>query len=98
MPDDKKAMISRLFSSIGDEIYLEDERFLDMATAISGSGPAYVFLTMEAMIDAGVHMGFPRHVAERLVMNTLLGSCLYAIQSGEHVSKLRNGPCHNASI
>lgn len=89
-PPEKKELISRLFSSIGDEINMEDERFLDMATAISGSGPAYVFLTMEAMIDAGVHMGFPRHIAERLVMNTLLGTCLYAIQSGEHVSKLRN--------
>ena len=87
---EKKELISKLFSSIGDEIFMEDERFLDMATAISGSGPAYVFLTMEAMIDAGVHMGFPRHIAERLVMNTLLGTCLYAIQSGEHVSKLRN--------
>ena len=89
-PQDKKELISQLFSSIGDEINMEDERFLDMATAISGSGPAYVFLTMEAMIDAGVHMGFPRHIAERLAMNTLLGTCLYAIQSGEHVSKLRN--------
>jgi pyrroline-5-carboxylate reductase len=43
-----------------------------MATAISGSGPAYVFLTMEAMIDAGVHMGFPRHIAERLVLTLTL--------------------------
>ncbi|EKX36840.1 hypothetical protein GUITHDRAFT_155130 [Guillardia theta CCMP2712] len=90
LPKEKKELISKLFSAIGDEIYMEDERFLDMATAISGSGPAYVFLTMEAMIDSGVHMGFPRHIAERLVMNTLLGTCLYAIQSGEHVSKLRN--------
>jgi len=69
MPEEKKELISKLFSSIGDEINMGDERFLDMATAISGSGPAYVFLTMEAMIDAGVHMGFPRHIAERLVMN-----------------------------
>jgi len=89
-PEQRKAQISELFGAIGDEICMTDERFLDMATAISGSGPAYVFLTMEAMIDAGVHMGFPRHIAERLVINTLLGTCLYAIQSGEHVSKLRN--------
>mmetsp|Transcript_12952 Transcript_12952/g.30852 ORF Transcript_12952/g.30852 Transcript_12952/m.30852 type:complete len:385 (+) Transcript_12952:146-1300(+) len=89
-PDQTKAQVSELFGAIGDEICMSDERFLDMATAISGSGPAYVFLTMEAMIDAGVHMGFPRHIAERLVINTLLGTCLYAIQSGEHVSKLRN--------
>lgn len=90
LPPHKAALAARLFGSIGDEIFVEDEGFLDMATAISGSGPAYLYLTMEAMIDAGVHMGFPRHIAERLVQKTLLGSCLYAIHSGDHISKLRN--------
>src|SRR5512143_152907 len=56
-----------VFSSIGEEVFVSDERYLDMATALSGTGPAYVFLFMEAMIDAGVHMGFSRDIAEKLV-------------------------------
>ena len=62
----------------------------DMSTSISGSGPAYIFLLMEAMIDAGVHMGFSRDTATTLVHHTLLGSTLYAMETGEHPAVLRN--------
>mmetsp|Transcript_38742 Transcript_38742/g.116386 ORF Transcript_38742/g.116386 Transcript_38742/m.116386 type:complete len:158 (-) Transcript_38742:239-712(-) len=61
-----------------------------MSTSISGSGPAYIFLLMEAMIDAGVHMGFSRETATTLVHQTLLGSTLYAMETGEHPAILRN--------
>ena len=61
-----------------------------MSTSISGSGPAYVFLLMEAMIDAGVHMGFSRETATTLVNQTLLGSTLYAMESNQHPAILRN--------
>lgn len=61
-----------------------------MSTSISGSGPAYIFLLMEAMIDAGVHMGFSRETATTLVHQTLLGSTLYAMESGQHPAILRN--------
>ena len=61
-----------------------------MATSISGSGPAYIFLLMEAMVDAGVHMGFPRDKATTLVYHTMLGSTLYAMESKEHPAILRN--------
>jgi pyrroline-5-carboxylate reductase len=61
-----------------------------MATSISGSGPAYIFMLMEAMIDAGVHMGFPRDKATTLVYHTLLGSTLFAMETGEHPAILRN--------
>ena len=61
-----------------------------MATALSGTGPAYIFLVMEALIDAGVHMGFPRRVAEELVLQTMLGSVLFAQESGKHPAELRN--------
>lgn len=61
-----------------------------MSTSISGSGPAYIFMLMEAMIDAGVHMGFSRPVATTLVNHTLLGSTLYAMETGEHPAILRN--------
>ena len=61
-----------------------------MATALSGTGPAYVFLFMEALIDAGVHMGFPRRIAEQLVVQTIKGSVGYYEQSGTHPAALRN--------
>ena len=61
-----------------------------MSTSISGSGPAYIFMLMEAMIDAGVHMGFSRQTATTLVHHTLLGSTLYAMETGEHPAILRN--------
>ncbi len=55
---------AQIMRTLGEEIFVADEAYLDMATALSGTGPAYVFLFMEAMIDAGVHMGFPRRIAE----------------------------------
>ena len=61
-----------------------------MATALSGTGPAYVYLFMEAMIDAGVHMGFPRRIAEQLVRETIRGSLLYYEHSPSHPARLRN--------
>jgi pyrroline-5-carboxylate reductase len=67
-----------ILRALGEEVYVDDERYLDMATALSGTGPAYVFLLMEAMVDAGVHLGFSRHVSERLVIETLRGSVEYA--------------------
>lgn len=71
-------------------MYVDDERHVDMSTSISGSGPAYIFNLMEDMIDAGVHMGFPRDKATILVYHTLLGSTLFAMETGEHPAILRN--------
>jgi pyrroline-5-carboxylate reductase len=79
-----------ILGGMGQEIYMESENYLDMATALSGTGPAYVFLFMEALIDAGVHLGFSRSVSERLVEQTIKGSVEYAIQSKRHVAELRN--------
>jgi pyrroline-5-carboxylate reductase len=79
-----------ILGSLGQELFVEDEDYLDMATALSGTGPAYVFLLMEAMIDAGVHMGFSRRVATQLVFQTMRGSVDFAAQSGRHVAELRN--------
>jgi pyrroline-5-carboxylate reductase len=79
-----------LLGAFGDQIYVDDERYLDMATALSGSGPAYVFMFMEALIDAGVHMGFSRRDAEHLVLQTMRGAIEYAEQSGLHPAQLRN--------
>lgn len=79
-----------LLGAFGDEMYAEDERFLDMATALNGTGPAYVFMFMEALIDVGVHMGLSRRDAERLVLQTMRGSVEYATQSKAHPAELRN--------
>jgi pyrroline-5-carboxylate reductase len=76
--------------ALGDELFVEHESYLDMATALSGTGPAYVFLFMEALIDAGVHMGFSRRVAEKLVLQTMQGSVAFARQSALHPAELRN--------
>jgi pyrroline-5-carboxylate reductase len=86
----QKVQAQAILVSLGEEIYVDDEDYLDMATALSGSGPGYVFLMMEALIDAGVHMGFSRRVATQLVTQTIRGSVAYAEQSGKHVAELRN--------
>lgn len=80
----------QILSALGKEIYLEEENYLDMATALSGTGPAYVFLFMEALIDAGVHLGFPRRIAEELVTETLRGSVNYYDEKKSHIARLRN--------
>ncbi|GAB4549982.1 MAG: pyrroline-5-carboxylate reductase [Anaerolineae bacterium] len=79
-----------ILTSFGQEVYVEDESYLDMATALSGTGPAYVFMFMEAMIDAGVHLGFSRRIAEQLVIQTMRGAVEYAAQTKEHPAALRN--------
>lgn len=79
-----------ILQAMGEEVFVDDEHYLDMATALSGTGPAYIFLFMEALIDAGVHMGFSRPVAERLVMQTIKGSTEYALASKLHPAQLRN--------
>jgi len=79
-----------ILAALGEEIFVEDEVYLDMATALSGTGPAYVFLFIEALTDAGVHMGFSRRVSRQLVIQTVLGSALFAKDSHRHSAELRN--------
>jgi pyrroline-5-carboxylate reductase len=87
---DHRAQAAALLATLGVQIEVDDEKFVAMATAVSGTGPTYVFLVMEALIDAAVHLGFPRHVAHDLVVETLEGSTLFAKQSGMHPAELRN--------
>lgn len=88
--EEHKNQAKAVLGSFGQEIYVDQEDYLDMATALSGSGPGYAFLMMEALIDAGVHLGFSRRIAEDLVYQTMLGSVMYAMQSSKHVAELRN--------
>jgi len=84
------ALARQILCALGEEVFVEEENYLDMATAISGTGPAYVFLFMEALIDAGVHLGFPRRIAEQLVVQTLIGSVSYFQSRKIHPAALRN--------
>jgi pyrroline-5-carboxylate reductase len=88
--DGQRAQAAALLRALGAELEVDDEKFVAMATAVSGTGPTYVFLVMEALIDAAVHLGFPRHIAHDLVIETLEGSTLFAKQSGMHPAELRN--------
>jgi len=88
--EQQRGMAATILGALGKEHYVADEKYLDMATALSGTGPAYCFLLLEALVDAGVHMGFPRRVAEELVLQTMHGSVLFAMQSGKHLAELRN--------
>jgi pyrroline-5-carboxylate reductase len=86
-----KAQAMEILGALGDVISVDDEEMLDMATALSGTGPAYVFLFMEAMVDAGVHLGFPREIAERLVAQTVQGSAMFFQKShATPLAQLRN--------
>ena len=86
----QRAQAEAVVAALGKQLYVEDEGFLDMATAVSGSGPAYVFLFMEALIDAAVHLGFSRGDAHDLVIQTIKGSAIYAEHHAGHPAELRN--------
>lgn len=88
--EEQRGQARELLGALGEEVYVEDEGYLDMATALSGTGPAYVFLFMEALIDAGVHLGFSRYQSERLVLQTMRGAVNFARQSNLHPAQLRN--------
>ena len=89
--DDQRAQAAALLGALGAQLEVDDEKMVAMATAVSAApGPTYVFLVMEALIDAAVHLGFPRHIAHDLVIETLEGSTLFAKQSGMHPAELRN--------
>ncbi len=79
-----------MLTALGREFEVPDERQVAMATAVSGTGPTYIFLFIEALTDAAVHLGFPRHVARELVLDTMQGSAEFALQSGKHVAQLRD--------
>ena len=86
----QKAFVLRILETLGLQVFVEEERYLDMATAISASGPAYVFLFLEAMIDAGVYLGLSKSLAETLVLQTFSGSTDLAKESDRHLAELRN--------
>jgi pyrroline-5-carboxylate reductase len=88
--EEQRQRVRTVLSALGEELFVDEEKYVDMATALSGTGPTYVFLMMEALIDAGVHMGFPRRIAEQIVLQTVGGSVEFARASHKHMAELRN--------
>jgi pyrroline-5-carboxylate reductase len=86
----QRAQAQTILRTMGQEMYVDQEDALDMATAVSGTGPTFVFLLMEAMVDAAVHLGFSRRQARSLILQTVLGSAKFAQQSELHLAQLRN--------
>ena len=86
----QERQVCAMLDALGKTVRVENEHQIDMVTALSATGPTYIFLVMEALIDAGVHMGFSRHVAQELVHQTMLGAVLFAKESHKHPAELRN--------
>lgn len=82
--------VGQILQTLGDEVYVPDEKLIDMSTALSASGPAYVFLFVEALIDAGVYLGMARDMARRLVLQTVLGSTQLVHETGRHPAELKD--------
>lgn len=87
--EEQREWVRAILGAMGKEIYFDDEKYLDMATAVSGSGPAYFFLLAESLVDAAVHIGLPRDAAEELVLQTMLGSAHLMRESGKTPAELR---------
>lgn len=87
--EEQRGWAKAILGAMGREIYVDDESYIDMATAVSGSGPAYFFLVMESLVDAAVRIGLPRALARELVLQTMLGSGHFIQQSGKEPAELR---------
>ena len=86
----ERSHVREMLSALGKELFVETENMIDMATSLSATGPTYIFMVMEALTDAGVHMGFSRDMAKELVQETMLGSVKFAMASHKHPAELRN--------
>lgn len=86
---EQREQASQLLSAVGPTVWIEDEAHMDAVTAVSGSGPAYVFLLAEAMQAAGIAQGLPAETARALATQTLLGASRMLVESGEPADVLR---------
>lgn len=87
---DQAEMAGSIFGALGRAIGVQSESYIDMATSINGSGPAYVLLMIEAMIDAAVQIGLARPMAEEMVTQTVFGTVRLLQETGRHPAELRN--------
>jgi pyrroline-5-carboxylate reductase len=85
----QREQAEQLLSAVGIALWLDEEKLIDAVTAVSGSGPAYFFLLMEAMTAAGENLGLPRATAEQLTLQTALGAARMAVASDVDAAELR---------
>lgn len=89
---DDVQLVEKMFSSLGKTLYV-DEKYMDAVTAVSGSGPAYIFLVVESLLNAGLQVGLDINLTRDLVLNTIKGSISMIEQSGQHPAILREQVC-----
>lgn len=90
VPESVREFTGQMLDALGVSIYMEDEKYVDMALAVSASGPAFVYVFMESLIDAGVLLGLPRPMAHTLAQQLIIGSGVLARETGKHPAELRN--------
>jgi pyrroline-5-carboxylate reductase len=88
--ESQRQLTHAILNALGEQVMVEDEHYLDMTTGLSGSGPGFVFFLIEAMIDAGVQIGFSRADAHKMVLQTFDGSVELLRTTGLHPAELRN--------
>ncbi len=88
--DEMRDFAAKMLASFGEQIYFDDEKLVDIATALSASGPAYVFVFIEALIDGAVQLGMTNADARALAIQMVLGSAALAQETGKHPAELRN--------
>ncbi len=88
--ESEKESVHSILGSLGKEFFVPDERYIEMSTAVSGSGPAYVFLFIEALMDAALRIGLPHDLCKELVLHTVKGSVSLLQQTGSHPAELRH--------
>ncbi|MBI5286200.1 MAG: pyrroline-5-carboxylate reductase [Deltaproteobacteria bacterium] len=88
--DEAMAVARAIFEAVGKVVVVEKEELMDAVTGLSGSGPAYIFLILEALSDGGVKVGLPRKTATLLAIQTVLGSARLALVSGKHLGELKD--------
>jgi pyrroline-5-carboxylate reductase len=88
--EEDRAAVRALFAAVGTVWEAPNEELLDAVTGLSGSGPAYVFVILEALADAGVRVGLPRDAAQQLAAQTVLGSAKLVLESGRHPAQLKD--------
>lgn len=90
VPREHLEAVRDLLRALGEEVRVEDEKAVDMATALSASGPAFVFLFLEALVDAGVYIGLDREMARSLALHTVAGAVEMLRRTGQHPAQLRD--------
>ena len=88
VPDAVREFVGKVLGSFGEEVFVQEEKYVDMATAVSASGPAYIFRMIDAMIEGGALLGMPADLARKLVIQTILGSAILTRESGKHPGEL----------